>query len=317
MRRGVAPDPVQSTGRSFDLATLTPARLTAVLSIVLAAAVVSASAGRQTNSGASEAARPQQPTPARASAGSLTSGSAKPSLTSAEKAHNAIAALPALPFRNTTVVVDPAHGGSDNGSRIDDSIVEKDVTLALAFRLRSLLSARGFTVVLTRDSDASNNSAPPFAPLSLDDRAGIANHERAAACLLLHATSRGTGVHLYSSELGPAPQETTPQPWLTGQAPWVTQSQRLASQLSDALNRARLPLVSGSASVRPVDSLTCPALVLELAPSAGAPSTINDASYQQRVAEAVAGALVLWKDKVQPPSHATLAPVTPKTEERP
>jgi N-acetylmuramoyl-L-alanine amidase len=79
--------------------------------------------------------------------------------------------------------------------------------------------------------------------------------------------------------------------------------------LGDALNRARLPLVSGSASVRPLDSLTCPALVLELAPASDSPASIADAAYQQRVAEAVAGALVLWKDKVQPPPHAAAAAV--------
>lgn len=286
-----------------------------MLSAVLAAAVAPVPARSQADAAAGSATRPQQSSAADTSPGA-TAGSLKAPLTSAEKAHNAIAAIPALPFHNTTIVVDPAHGGSDNGSRIDDNIVEKDVTLALAFRLRSLLNARGFTVVLTRDSDAGNSATPPFAPLSLDDRAGVANHERPAACLLLHATSRGTGVHLYSSELAPAAQETTPEPWLTGQAPWVLQSQRLASQLSDALNRARLPLVSGSASVRPLDSLTCPALVLELAPPTDVPSTINDGNYQQRVGEAVAGALVFWKDKVQPPVRPALAPAATKTQER-
>ena len=52
-------------------------------------------------------------------------------------------------------MLDAAHGGVDSGSRIGDSTLEKDVTLALAFRLRSLLAARGFTVVMTRENDAA------------------------------------------------------------------------------------------------------------------------------------------------------------------
>ncbi len=230
--------------------------------------------------------------------------------TSAERIHNALVSLPPLPFHPTTIVIDPAHGGADSGSRISDDIVEKDVTLALAFRLRSLLTARGFNVVLTREDDKAANTAPPFAPLTLDDRAGIANHERAAACIFLHATSSGTGVHLYTSELTPAPGELPAAPWLTLQAPWVAQSQHLAGRIADALNRSHIPLVDGYASIRPVDSTACPALVLELAPRTDDPDTINDDSYQQSVAQAAANALILWKDAAKPPPQ--LAPPTPE-----
>jgi N-acetylmuramoyl-L-alanine amidase len=217
------------------------------------------------------------------------------------KPKNYLALLPAPAFNRTTIVIDPAHGGTDNGSRISDSTVEKNVTLALAFRLRSLLAARGFTVVLTRDSDAANQTAAPFAPLTLDDRAGIANHAGAAACLLLHATASGTGVHLYSSELEPSAGEQVAGPWLTAQAAWVPQSEVLSSRVSDALGRSRVPAIDGEASVRPLDSLECPALVLELAPNGDDPDSINDVDYQQRVARAVTGALVFWKDAAQRP----------------
>jgi N-acetylmuramoyl-L-alanine amidase len=243
-----------------------------------------------------------------ASAATLSAPAPKPK-SPAERLYSAINGLPALPFHPETIVIDPAHGGSDSGSRISDSTVEKDVTLALAFRLRSLLNARGFNVVLTRDDDKATNSAPPFAPLTLDDRAGIANHEGASACLLLHATARGSGVHLYTSELPPAQGEQPIEPWLSAQAPWVIQSERLANALGDAYNRAHLPLVDGAASVRPLDSLACPALVLELAPRTGDPDSINDADFQQSVAQATANALILWKDAAHPPPR--LAPPPP------
>jgi N-acetylmuramoyl-L-alanine amidase len=232
-----------------------------------------------------------------------------PIKTPAERLHNALVSLPPFQFHPTTIVIDPAHGGADNGSRISDNIVEKDVTLALAFRLRSLLTARGFNVVLTRADDKATNTNPPFAPLTLDDRAGIANHERASACIFLHATSSGSGVHIYTSELTPAPGELTAAPWLTLQAPWVTQSQHLAGRIADALNRSRIPLVDGYASIRPVDSTACPALVFELAPRTDDPDSINDDSYQQSVAQAAANALILWKDAVLPPPR--VAPPAP------
>ena len=208
------------------------------------------------------------------------------------------------------ILLDPAHGGVDSGSRITDSLSEKEVTLNLAFKLRSLLAARGFNVVTTRDSDSATEPNSPN-PLTLDDRAGIANHAHSVACLLLHATASGSGVHLYSSELDPTPGEPAANPWLTAQAPWVVQSQRLQKQLGTALTRANIPLVMSRASVRPVDSLTCPAVVVELAPNGSDASSLNDASYQQRVAEAVAAALVFWKNQAQPPDRLLDTPTMP------
>ena len=274
-------------------------RSTALLAALLLAALAPGAAAQQSESTPVTSSPEQQSFPVPAAAPTHTK--------------NYLALLPTPPFNRTTIVIDPAHGGADNGARISDATVEKDVTLALALRLRSLLAARGFNVVLTRDSDDANQKAAPFAPLTLDDRAGIANHERASACLLLHATPSGTGVHLYTSELQQLQPAAEPVagPWLTAQAAWVAQSQQLATRISDALTRSHLPLIDGSASVRPLDSLTCPALVIELAPGADDPDSINDVNYQQRVARAITGALTFWKDAAHPPPHA--APESPAT----
>jgi N-acetylmuramoyl-L-alanine amidase len=231
--------------------------------------------------------------------------------TSQTTAPAAPSAPPTGPLNRTLIVLDPGHGGVDSGSRIGDSTLEKDVTLALALHLRDTLESRGFTVIMTRDTDAATEPNSPN-PLSLDDRAGIANHNRAVACLLLHATGAGAGVHLYSSELTPAPAETVQLPWLTAQAAWVNQSQRLKKQIATSLTGARIPIVSATASVRPVDSLTCPAVVVELAPNTDDASSINSSDYQQRVASAITGAMVFWRNLAQPPSRLLPPPPPPR-----
>jgi N-acetylmuramoyl-L-alanine amidase len=208
---------------------------------------------------------------------------------------------PTVPINRTVIVLDPAHGGVDSGSQITDKTVEKDVTLALAFRLRSLLTARGFSVVMTRDQDAPGVPNAAGAALTLDDRAGIANHARASACLVLHATRSGSGVHLYRSELEASEGQPVTVPWLTAQAPWISQSRQLESQMAASFSRSGLALVASNASVRPIDSLSCPALVVELAPSGDDVDSINDTDYQQRVALSIAGTLLLWQNQVQPP----------------
>ena len=229
----------------------------------------------------------------------------------------AIQVAPQANLNRTAIVLDPAHGGVDSGSRIGDSTLEKDVTLAFAFKLRSLLSARGFTVTMTRDADNPTEPNAAGSPLTLDDRAGIANHAHPVACLLLHATGRGKGVHLYASQLAPTPGITSPEPWLTAQAPWIPASRQLESRLAQALTRAEITTVSSVASIRPVDSLACPALVVELAPETDDPDSIADADYQQRVALALAGALLFWQSNAQPPIKLLPAPKPDATVQQP
>jgi N-acetylmuramoyl-L-alanine amidase len=64
---------------------------------------------------------------------------------------------------------------------------EKDLTLDLARRLKTLLERQGATVVLTRDDDRV---------LPLDDRTAIANHNRAILFISIHmnASKRKTAV---------------------------------------------------------------------------------------------------------------------------
>jgi N-acetylmuramoyl-L-alanine amidase len=219
-----------------------------------------------------------------------------------------------------TVVLDASHGGADAGARISEpggnTILEKDVTLALALRLQSLLMSRGFTVVMTRNNDAADKPGAQGVsevPMSFDDRAGMANNARASACLLLHAAGSGHGVHLYSTELDGVAAEPPVLPWRTAQAPWVALSGRLSKQIGDTLQQTGVPRIISRASVRPVDSLTCPAVVVELAPEGEDVRSVNDGDYQQRVALAVAGALEIWAKQVQPPPRLPSALGHPKT----
>jgi N-acetylmuramoyl-L-alanine amidase len=231
-------------------------------------------------------------------------------------------------MNKTTVVLDAAHGGADTGARISDSIQEKDATLALALKLQAVLATRGLTVVMTRTTDAADkptttssanaSGVPTVAPipLTLDDRAGIANHARGSACLLLHATNSGHGVHLFASELDGVSNEAPVLPWATAQAAWVLESVQLERKLSEALRQSGVPRIASKASIRPVDSLTCPAVVVELAPESEDVKSVTDGAYQQRVAESLAGALEAWSKQVQPPNRLVPAP-KPKPAPKP
>jgi N-acetylmuramoyl-L-alanine amidase len=91
-----------------------------------------------------------------------------------------------------TVVIDAGHGGYDRGGIPGQRVSEKEMTLDVARRLRSVLQASGYRVVMTRDSDV-------FVPLGT--RTAIANSQRNAIFVSVHfnsATRRGaSGIETY------------------------------------------------------------------------------------------------------------------------
>lgn len=201
---------------------------------------------------------------------------------------------PSAPLERFVVVLDAAHGGDDSGGHSADW-TEKSFTLALSVRLRSLLGARGFTVVTTRESDTT---------LTAERRTEIANHAAAQACLGLHASLSGFGIHLFASSLG-AQAPVRFEPWRTAQAASVTHSLALAGVLNSALQHTGMPVTLGRTALPVIDSLTCPAVAVEISPesttnrpaSESATDSLNDAGYQARVAEALAAALVEWRSE--------------------
>jgi N-acetylmuramoyl-L-alanine amidase len=80
----------------------------------------------------------------------------------------------------TTVVIDAGHGGFDRGGIPGQRVAEKEMTLDVAQRLKSVLEASGFRVVMTRDSDV-------FVPLGT--RTAIANSNRNAIFVSVHFNS--------------------------------------------------------------------------------------------------------------------------------
>jgi N-acetylmuramoyl-L-alanine amidase len=93
-----------------------------------------------------------------------------------------------------TIVIDPGHGGKNPGC-INNSLgmLEKDMTLDLAKRLKSLLESRGYRVFLTLDSDQTVEN---------QNRALFANKVKADLFVCLHFNSVETrtvkGIETYT-----------------------------------------------------------------------------------------------------------------------
>lgn len=82
-----------------------------------------------------------------------------------------------FPLAVRRVVIDPGHGGPSPGTRTPAGVNEKDITLDIGLRLRRLLEADSFEVVMTRDSDVD---------VALQDRSRIANGAKADLFVSIH-----------------------------------------------------------------------------------------------------------------------------------
>ena len=95
-----------------------------------------------------------------------------------------------------TIVLDPGHGGKDNG-KVNErlKVQEKDLALDTALRLKKRLEQDGYRVALTRSDDRA---------IELTERATVARQEKADLFLSIHYNSvendveRVSGVEVYT-----------------------------------------------------------------------------------------------------------------------
>ena len=168
---------------------------------------------------------------------------------------------------------------------LSSTLLEKTVTLALARRLQKELDARGVPTVLTRVADNE---------LTWDQRAISANTSRATLYVALHASASGHGVRLYTAMLPagqPGQGRRTFLLWELAQSPYLAQSGTAAAALAAQCSAGGLPVRSLIAPVRPLGSVTEAAVAIEVAPLGPSPDELAAATYQQKIASALAAGI--------------------------
>jgi N-acetylmuramoyl-L-alanine amidase len=190
------------------------------------------------------------------------------------------------------VVIDASHGGPERGAALSNEVAEKNVTLALARRLRYELQIRGVQTVMVRENDTG---------VELDARAALTNTSHAAVYITLHAAMLGRGVRIYTSLLAPVqPGPAAFLPWETAQAGHVEASRALSRAVAAELAKRRITAASLAAPVRPLNNVTAAAIAVEVTPPSGDVRSINLPSYQQKVAAAVAAAVFQVRLQLEP-----------------
>jgi len=225
-----------------------------------------------------------------------------------------------------TVVIDPGHGGDETGARGPGGSLEKDVTLAVARRLKAALEARlGVRALLTRDADRT---------MSLDERAALANNNKADLFISLHANASvraGTAgaevFYLSLDEYGAeAARASRPEGellpvfgggsrdiqlilWEMAQARYIEQSAALARILEAEL-RERVPMSTRAIQQAPFRVLVganMPAVLVELAfiTNPAQEQALRNDAFQQQLVQALVQSVVRYRDTVAGATPAT------------
>jgi N-acetylmuramoyl-L-alanine amidase len=107
-------------------------------------------------------------------------------------------------LRGKVIAIDPGHGGTDSGAIGPDGIEEKNVTLAVALKVRQLLEQAGAKVVMSRTDDRDVYAPYDSAVDELSARAMVGNRNHADVFLDIHANSfpnrrvGGTATYYYN-----------------------------------------------------------------------------------------------------------------------
>jgi N-acetylmuramoyl-L-alanine amidase len=216
------------------------------------------------------------------------------------------------------MVIDPGHGGDDSGVRGAKGALEKQITLDIAMKLRTLIETRlGIRVVMTRADDHT---------VSPDERDSIANNSKADLFLSLHvngAPAPGvTGAQVYYMRLDRAGEDARKNaaaselvlptinggtrpiqviPWDVAQAEYVDASTRLATILEEELQKhatmAAKPLQQEP--MRVLSGANMPAALIEMAylTNPGQEQAAQSPDFQNGIAQAIYDAVVRFRDQ--------------------
>jgi N-acetylmuramoyl-L-alanine amidase len=214
------------------------------------------------------------------------------------------------------IVIDPGHGGDDTGVRGRGGLVEKQLTLDIAQRLKAQLEGRpGLRVLLTRGDDIA---------LGSDARVSLANNNRGTLFLSLHANAAFSaslaGAEIYTSAAADplaGTEEGQPialLPWNEVQTRHAAASARLAGLLHDELGRAvpMSPRQVRAAAMRPLVGVNMPAVVIELLylTNPEQEKLAADDTFKDAIAQKLADAIARYRTPGDLPS----VPVTPEED---
>jgi N-acetylmuramoyl-L-alanine amidase len=228
-----------------------------------------------------------------------------------------------------TIVIDPGHGGEDTGVKGPGGALEKDVTIAVAHRVKASIEGRlGMRVLLTHEGKSR---------MSADARAAFANNSKADLFISLHANgsprpaARGAIVFTLSLDrsgedarrqseadravlpvFGGRAREVALVEWELAQAAHIEGSNAFAGIVEQRLRAtAGLPTVSLlRVPMRDLAGANMPAVLIELGylTNPDEEKLLTSVEFQNGIAAALTEAVSAFRDHIELSPEVTPTP---------
>lgn len=201
-------------------------------------------------------------------------------------AFDEVEAVPVLAeehINKPVIVIDPGHGGEDGGAAAN-GLLEKDINLSIALKLRDMLKAAGYETVMTREEDVSiyNTSSSTTREKKnsdLKNRTEIMNSDKNNILVSIHQNKfeqeKYSGTQMFYSVNDPG-------------------SEKLAEELRKSVTGLLQPenkreLKPASDSIYILKQAQVPAVIAECGflSNAHEASKLSDEAYQQKMAFAL------------------------------
>jgi N-acetylmuramoyl-L-alanine amidase len=229
--------------------------------------------------------------------------------------------LPSPISNKKVIVIDPGHGGTETGAKGTSGTFEKDVTMSIARKLKSMIESTGARAILTRDGDQV---------VSLDDRTSKANNNKADLFISIHANAtirgraRGAETYFLSTQatddesrniaavennalgLSQAPAVEDDLKlilWDMAQTEFLTESSQLAETIQQELNSTLSISNRGikQAPFRVLTGATMPAVLIEVGfiNNPEEEKLMTNGDYQIKIATAIFRSIQKFQNRNQ------------------
>ncbi len=176
-------------------------------------------------------------------------------------------------------VIDPGHGGFDQGIVLQDKR-EKDISLALAKDLSTVITKKGLTVFLTRKTDQ---------PLSLQERISFASSRKPDLFISLHASAADTwAIYTSTAEEKEGNADTAIRMYnaTSKQGRHLEKSRAIARSLGTAIrNEFKSTVLLRELPLPVLTSLDSPSVIIEY-------PLAKDIAYDQKMRDRIIKALL-------------------------
>jgi N-acetylmuramoyl-L-alanine amidase len=204
------------------------------------------------------------------------------------------------------IVIDPGHGGEEEGAVGPSGLKEKDVALSVAKKIKNIIEQRaGIKVFLTRDGDQGK---------SLDERISLANNLKADLFISIHVNAsvrkNARGAETYFLSLNATDEDAKRLSqienlgedlgdnsdlklilWDMAQSAFLKQSSLLAELIQSELNSLLRTKDRGvkQAPFKVLTGLICPAVLVEIGfiTNSDEEKKLRSESFQENIAEAI------------------------------